>query len=109
MKRPRQNLKTFIEKNPSGRLIAPAIYHLGESFYFRKRYREAAEQFLKISTDYSKSAVASDSMLKLGVSLNELGAKEQACVVFRELPKKYPAASAATKSGAESEAKKARC
>jgi tol-pal system protein YbgF len=100
-----QGFSAFVQKNPHSRLIAPAIYHLGESYYYQSRHREAAEQFLKIATDYSKSAVAPDAMIKLGVSLNALGAKEQACAFFSEAPRKYPGTAAA----AAREAKKASC
>jgi tol-pal system protein YbgF len=104
-----QEFSVFLEKNPHSRLVAPAIYHLGESYYYQNRHREAAEQFLKIATDYSKSPIAPDAMVKLGVSLNALGAKEQACAFFSELPRKYPNASAAEKTAAAREAKKASC
>jgi tol-pal system protein YbgF len=104
-----QGFSAFVQKNPHSRLIAPAIYHLGESFYYQSRHREAAEQFLKIATDYSKSPVAPDAMVKLGVSLNALGAKEQACAFFSELPRKYPNASPAEKTAAAREARKASC
>jgi tol-pal system protein YbgF len=100
-----QGFSAFLQKNPHSRLIAPAIYHLGESYYYQSRHREAAEQFLKIATDYSKSSVAPDAMIKLGVSLNALGAKEQACAFFSEAPRKYPATAAA----AAREARKASC
>jgi tol-pal system protein YbgF len=104
-----QAFTAFVQKNPHTRLIAPAIYHLGESYYYQNRHREAAEQFLKIATDYSKSSVAPDAMVKLGVSLNALGAKEQACAFFSEMPRKYPNAPPAQKLAAEREAKKASC
>jgi tol-pal system protein YbgF len=104
-----QGFAAFVQKNPHSRLIAPAIYHLGESFYYQGRHREAAEQFLKIATDYSRSPVAPDAMVKLGVSLNALGAKEQACAFFSEVPRKYPNAPAAEKTAAAREAKKASC
>jgi TolA-binding protein len=48
-------------------------------------------------------------MIKLGVSLNALGAKEQACAFFSEMPRKYPNASPAVKMAAAREAKKASC
>lgn len=104
-----QAFSAFVQRNPHSRLIAPAIYHLGESYYYQQRHREAAEQFLKIATDYAKSPVAPDAMVKLGVSLNALGAKEQACAFFSELPRKYPNAPSWQKLAAEREAKKASC
>jgi tol-pal system protein YbgF len=104
-----QAFSSFLQKHPGTRYNAPAIYHYGESYYYQNRHREAAEQFLKIATDYSKSSVAPGAMVKLGVSLNALGAKEQACAFFAEVPHKYPNASASEKQAATREAKKAAC
>jgi len=104
-----QAFSTFLQKHPGTRYNAPAIYHYGESYFYQNRHREAAEQFLKIATDYSKSSVAPGAMVKLGVSLNALGAKEQACAFFAELPRKYPNAPASDKQAAAREAKKAAC
>jgi tol-pal system protein YbgF len=99
----------FIQKNPKSRLAADATYYLGESFAQRGRSREAAEQYLKVSTDYATSNRAPDAMLHLGISLKALGAKEQACATFTEVNRKYPNAPAYVKAGAEREAKRAQC
>ena len=99
----------FIQKNPKSKLAADATYYLGESFAQRGRSREAAEQYLKISTDYSGSSRAPDAMLHLGMSLKQLGAKEQACATFSEVGRKYPNAPAYVKNGAERELKRAQC
>ena len=48
-------------------------------------------------------------MLKLGVSLSALGAKDQACATFAELERKYPSASASVKQGVDREQKRVRC
>ena len=90
----------LVQKNPKARIAPDAIYYLGETYSQRGRPREAAEQFLKISTDYSTSGRAPEAMLRLGQSLNALGAKEQACATFGEIGRKYPNA-ASVKSGAE--------
>ena len=99
----------FISKNPKSRLVADATYYLGESYAQRGRSREAAEQYLKVSSDFSGSTRAPDAMLHLGMSLRSLGAKEQACATFAEVTRKYPNAPAYVKSGAEREAKRAQC
>lgn len=104
-----QAFSAFIAANPHSRLIAPAIFHLGETFSAQGRHPEAAEQFLKIVQDFSRSAVAPDAMIKLGASLMAMGAKEQACAVFVDVPRKYPNATAAQKLAADREAKKAAC
>ncbi len=104
-----RSLAAFIDKNPKSRLTAEALYFLGESYAARGRTREAAEQFLKISTNFGASTRAPEAMLRLGESLRTLGAKEQACATFSEVPRKYPNASAAVKAGAEREAKRSQC
>ncbi len=104
-----KSFAAFIQKNPKSKLTADATYYLGESFYQRNRPREAAEQYLKISTQYAASQRAPDAMLRLGQSLNALGAKEQACATFAEISRKYPNAAANVKAEADREAKRVQC
>lgn len=104
-----RSFSAFLEKNPKNHFTSDALYYLGETYYQRGRQREAAEQYLKISEDYASSPRAPEAMLRLGESLQALGAKEQACATFSEVPHKYPNASAAVKAGAEREAKRAQC
>jgi len=104
-----KSFAAFLQKNPKGKMASDATYYLGESFFQRGRQREAAEQYLKISTQYANSPRAPDALLRLGQSLQALGAKEQACATFGEIVRKYPNASAAVKAGAEREAKRAQC
>jgi tol-pal system protein YbgF len=99
----------FLEKNPKDKLASDAVYYLGESYYLRGRRREAAEQFLKVSTLYASSPRAPQALLRLGQSLSALGAKEQACATFGEITRKYPNAPAMVKTEAEREAKRSQC
>ncbi len=100
----------FLKKNPKSKLASEATYYLGESFFYQRgRQREAAEQYLKISTQYASSPRAPEALLRLGQSLNLLGAKEQACATFGEIGRRFPNASAAVKAGAEREARRAQC
>ena len=103
------SLRQFIQSHPRDRLVPRATYWLGESYLQRNRSREAAEQFLKVSTDYAGSPVAPEAMLKLGVSLNALGAKAQACATLAEVERKYPGATASLRQSVEREQKRARC
>jgi tol-pal system protein YbgF len=104
-----KSFAAFIQKNPKSKFAPDATYYLGESFYQRNRPREAAEQYLKISTQYANSQRAPDAMLRLGQSLNALGAKEQACATFAEIPRKYPNAAPNLKAEADREAKRVQC
>ena len=78
-------LRRFLSQHGRDRLAGDATYWLGESYLQRNKPRDAAEQFLKVSTEYTRSAKAADALLKLGVSLNALGAKDQACATFAEV------------------------
>ena len=99
----------FLEKNPNNKMSSDAIYYLGESFYQRGRQPEAAEQYLKISTQYANSPRAPEALLRLGQSLHALGAKDQACATYGEIARKYPNAPATVKTGAEREARRTKC
>jgi tol-pal system protein YbgF len=101
--------RRFLQSNPRDRLVPEASYWLGETYLQRSRFREAAEQFLTISTEHPGAAKAPDALLKLGVALNGLGARDRACAVFAELDRKYPQASSGIRQGSEREQKRARC
>ncbi len=101
--------KAFLAANPSHRLTPDAIFYVGETYLQRSRPREAAEQYLKVTTDYSKSSRAPESMVRLGQTLAALGNAEQACATFTEFGKRYPSASASVKKLAEHESAKDHC
>jgi tol-pal system protein YbgF len=101
--------KAFLAANPSHRMSADAIFYIGETYLQRSRPREAAEQYLKVTTDYSKSSRAPESMVRLGQTLAALGNNEQACATLTEFGKRYPAASASVKKLAEHESAKDHC
>ena len=99
----------FLGRYPNDRLVPDATYFLGESYARLGRHREAAEQFLKLSTDYTKSSRAPDALLRLGIALNALGANAQACATYQEVDRKYPAAGPEVRAGVERELKRAKC
>ncbi|MGO4573634.1 tol-pal system protein YbgF [Microvirga sp. 2TAF3] len=101
--------RRFLQSNPRDRLVPEASYWLGETYLQRSRYREAAEQFLNVSTDHPNATKAPDALLKLGVSLNGLGARDRACAVFAELDRKYPQASANVRQSSEREQRRSKC
>jgi tol-pal system protein YbgF len=101
--------KAFLTGNPAHRLTPDAIFYIGETYLQRSRPREAAEQYLKVTTDYSKSSRAPESMVRLGQTLAALGNSEQACATLSEFGKRYPSASASVKKLAERESAKDHC
>jgi tol-pal system protein YbgF len=101
--------RQFLQSNPRDRLAPNALYFLGESYFRRNRHRDAAEQYLKVTTEHQRANIAPDAMLRLGQSLAALGARDQACATFAQLEVRYPQASASVKQGVEREQRRARC
>ncbi len=99
----------FLDKHPKDRLAADATFYLGETYAQRSRPREAAEQYLKVSTDFEKSNRAPEALVKLGLSLEKLGAREQACAAYGEVTRKYPNASASIRASADRQSKRGQC
>jgi tol-pal system protein YbgF len=99
----------FLRRHPNDPLAGNAQYWLGESLYVRGQYRAAAGAFLKGYQTYSRSSKASESLLKLAMSLQRLGQKDAACSSFNELTTKYPSAPAHVKNTAQTERQRAGC
>lgn len=87
-----QAFKTFLDENADHPLAANAQYWLGETFYVRKNYAEAAAAFIEGYTRYPEGSKAPDNLLKLGMSLAALDNKEDACASFVELYARFPSA-----------------
>jgi tol-pal system protein YbgF len=101
--------RQFLQSYPRDRLAVDATYWLGESYLQRKRYREAAEQFLKVSNDAPKSSKAPESLLRLGIALNGLGARDQACATYAKVGVDYPSAPNSVRQGIERERRRSGC
>ena len=101
--------KAYIAANAGASNIPDAVFFIGETYLQRSRPREAAEQYLKVSTDYAKSTRAPESMMRLGQALAMLGNKEQACATFAEVGRRYPTAPTALKKSIDREIQSHRC
>jgi tol-pal system protein YbgF len=101
--------RQLVASHPNDPLAGSAQYWIGESYYVRGQYKSAADAFLKGYKKYKGSDKAPDTLLKLGMSLAELGQKDAACSTFSELAAKYPNASEHILEEAQSERKKTGC
>ena len=104
-----QAFRAFLEKYPGNSLTADVNYWLGETYFQRQRYRDAAEYFLTVTKKFDTSAKAPEALFRLGQSLAALGEKETACASMAEIARKYPRASVSLKKGVKREKKRARC
>jgi tol-pal system protein YbgF len=102
-------LKTFIDRHPKDAMAGNAQYWLGETYYARGKYMEAASTFAEGYKRYPKSAKAPDALLKLGMSLARADQKQNACVVLTQLDHDFPHPGASIKNRAATEKKRLGC
>lgn len=101
----RQLVKHF----PNDPLAGKAQYWLGESYFVRGEFKEAADAFLAGYTTYKSGEKAPDSLVKLAMSLDELGQKDAACSALSEFATRFPSADQHLHDQARAEQRKARC
>jgi tol-pal system protein YbgF len=102
-------LKEFIETNPNHSLTGSAQYWFAETFYIRQLYHDAAAAYLDGYQKFPKSKKAPQNLLKLGIVMNELGEKEQGCLMLSGIKKQYPKADKSILQKAKYETKKFKC
>ena len=102
-------LKEFIDKNKDHNLAGSAQYWYGETFRIRQLYSDAATAYLDGYQNYPKSKKAPDNLLKLGMTMVQLGEKDQGCKMISGLKKEYPKASKSVLQKAQYEQKKFKC
>jgi tol-pal system protein YbgF len=102
-------LNSFIETNPDDPLAANARYWLGETYYVRRMYQDAAQTFYNGYQKNPTGPKAPDSLLKLGMSLAGLGKKDDACAAFAKVLSDFAKASAGVKNKVAREIKTNGC
>lgn len=85
-----RGLRAFIDAYPDDALAENAQYWLGETYYVRSDYANAAVVFAEGFQKATDGPKAPDNLLKLGMSLARLGETEKACKVLTELRNKFP-------------------
>ena len=79
----------FIKDFSDHSLTSNAYYWLGETFYVRKNYIQAAQNFAAGYKKFPKGSKASAQLLKLGISLYALNKNKEACSTFAKLNKEF--------------------
>ncbi|HZB92115.1 MAG TPA: tol-pal system protein YbgF [Stellaceae bacterium] len=104
-----QALRAFIQRYPKDPLAGNAQYWLGETYFVRQDYSNAAAVFAEGYEKYPKGGKAADNLLKLGLALGQLGQKADACRAFARLDRDFPTALATLKERAGEEKKRLGC
>jgi tol-pal system protein YbgF len=84
--------EAFIEANPEDALAGNSQYWVGETFYARGQFENAARAFARGFERYPASSKTTDNLLKLGMALARLDRDRNACDTFNLLLREYPQA-----------------
>ena len=102
-------LREFIISNPKHELAGNAQYWYAETFRIRELYTDAASAYLEGYQKYPNSEKAPINLLKLGVSMVQIGEKDQGCKMINGVEKEYPKANNSIIEQAKYESKKFEC
>jgi len=101
--------REFVIANPEHKLAGNAQYWYAETFRIRQLYTDAATAYLEGYQKYPKGEKAPINLLKLGVSMVQIGEKEQGCKMIEGVEKQYPKANQSVLQKAKYESKKFEC
>ncbi len=103
------SLNAFIKAHGDDPLAANARYWLGETHYVRADYQQAAQVFYEGFRADPQGPKAPDLLLKLGMSLSNLGKKTEACTTFQKVTSDYPKAPTGIRDALRRESTKSGC
>ena len=101
--------REFVLSNPDHNLSGTAQYWYAETFRLRQLYTDAASAYLEGYQKYPKGEKAPLNLLRLGVSLVQIGEKEQGCLMIVGVEQQYPNATQSVLKRATYESKKFEC
>lgn len=104
-----QAFESFAEAYPEDPLIGNAYYWMGETYYVRRDFLKAADTFRQGYQKMPDGPKAPDNLLKLGMSLANLGKQEEACVVYAQLQEKFADSSVSIRQKVEQERARLGC
>ncbi len=101
--------KQYLELNPDATDRGDVYYWLGETYYVKGGYADAADAYIASMRAAPKGAYAPEAMIRLAATARALGQKQMACQTLASFPKEYPKASANVKGKAKLEAQRSGC
>jgi len=104
-----QAFAEFVLVNQDHPLIGNAQYWLGETYYAREMFQEAALTFFQGYQEDSTGTKAADNLLRLGMSLARMEQTTEACATFGELANQFPDATQTVKDQAADERTRLAC
>ena len=101
--------REFVLSNNEHELAGSAQYWYAETFRIRQLYTDAASAYLEGYQKYPKGKKAPINLLKLGVSMVQIGEKDQGCKMINGVKLQYPKANQSVIQKAKYESSKFEC
>ena len=101
--------REFVLSHSEHELAGSAQYWYAETFRIRQLYTDAASAYLEGYQKYPKGIKAPINLLKLGVSMVQIGEKDQGCKMINGVELQYPKANQSVIQKAKYESKKFEC
>jgi len=104
-----QGFGLILDRYPNDKLAGNAQFWLGEIYYRDKNYKKAVVAYKNVYVSYKDGNKGAEALYKLGLSMQQLGKKDEACAALTNLAVEFPNASADIKSKAKTQASKTGC
>jgi tol-pal system protein YbgF len=91
----RELFQTFLKEHPKSENADNAQFWVGEVYYREKWYEKAILEYQKVIEGYPKGNKIRSALLKQGFAFSNLGDKDNARLILKELARKYPDSSEA--------------
>ncbi len=106
----RAQLDAYVAANPDSPKAAEAAFWAAETLFFEGSYEAAAAAFAANFRAFGAAAPrAPDSLLKVAMSLNQLGDAARACQALDELSQRYPDLGRSLQAAVRRERERAGC
>ncbi|MGB0907041.1 MAG: tol-pal system protein YbgF [Maricaulaceae bacterium] len=92
--------KQYLQINPDAPDAGSVSYWLGESYFVKGGYADAADAYIASMRKAPDGDKAPDALVGLAATLRELGKKAEACGALDSLPSQYPNATTAVRNKA---------
>lgn len=101
--------KQYLQLNPDANDRGDVYYWLGETYYIKGGYTDAADAYIASMRAAPRGSYAPEAMIRLAATARALGQKEMACQTLASFPSQYPNASAAVRGKAKLETQRSGC
>ncbi len=101
--------KQYLEMNADASDRGDVYYWLGETYYIKGGYTDAADAYIASMRAAPKGAYAPEAMIRLAATAFALGQKDMACQTLASFPTQYPKAPEHVRRKAQLEIQRSGC